>query len=116
MDKKEKMISDKIEKYIISAIDEYDGSYTLEDNSFRDLLSMGELVDRLSIVNFKLYNLKNKVMELTDDIEFRAWAAEEDVKLVLERSRLKKCIDEKFIEFISGKNNFNPEIKDYGNN
>ena len=108
------MISNKIEECIINAIEDYDGSYELGESNFRELLSMGELVDRLSIVNFKLYTLKNNVMDKQGDKDFCAWAAIEDVRLVEERARLKKCIDEKMLEFISGKNKFNPESKKYG--
>ncbi len=88
------MISNEIDKIIENSIKNFDNSYTL-DNSFEKLLSMGELVDRLSIVNFKLYNLKNEVMRRKNDEKFRAWASIEDVRLVEERARLKRCIDEK---------------------
>ena len=89
-------ISDNIENTILNSIDNYDQSYTL-GNPFEELMSMGELVDRLSIVNFKLF------------------------KLVRERARLKKCIDEKvismFTRYKSGdvSAGFNPEVKKYGN-
>ncbi len=108
-----------VEKYVKSAIETYDGAYNSSD-PFKDLLSMGELVDRLSIVNFKLYTLKDKVMESNDD-EFRAWASVEDVKLVMERSRLKRAIDSKLLYMIkiilSGDNSggVNLEVKRYGN-
>lgn len=100
-------ISTLIDECIKDAINKYDGLYDL-GNPFEGLLSMGELVDRLSIVNFKLYTLKNKVQQSTteydvnDTEEFRAWAAIEDIKLVEERSRLKRCIDEKLIAIIAG--------------
>jgi hypothetical protein len=112
-------LSENIEKIIITSIKDYDNSYEL-GNSFEELLSMGELVDRLSIVNFKLYKLKDEVMDRLDDFEFKSWASVEDVKLVRERSRLKKCIDEKLIGIISRINEgdvsggFNPEVKKYG--
>jgi hypothetical protein len=112
-------ISNNIENCILNTIKSYDGSYTL-DNSFEELLSMGELVDRLSIVNFKLYKLKDEVMLRPNDDEFKSWASVEDVKLVRERARLKKCIDEKVISMFKrykdGDINagFNPEVKKYG--
>jgi hypothetical protein len=116
----EKMeISNNIENCILETIKSYDGSYTL-GNSFEELLSMGELVDRLSIVNFKLYKLKDEVMLRPDDNKFKSWASVEDVKLVRERARLKKCIDEKVISMFKrykdGDINagFNPEVKKYG--
>lgn len=113
-------ISDFVDDIIVNSIKNYDGSYTL-DNPFENLLSMGELVDRLSIVNFKLYKLKDEVMLRPDDEKFKAWASVEDVKLVRERARLKKCIDEKLIATIKRLNSgdasggFNPEVKKYGN-
>ena len=110
--------SDTLENYVKKAVVSYDGSYNNED-SFADLLSMGELVDRLSIVNFKLYVLKDKVMESQEDT-FKSWASVEDVKLVMERARLKKAIDAKLVHMIniilSGDESggFNSEVKIYG--
>tara|TARA_R110002020_G_scaffold378499_1_gene589486 strand:- start:2210 stop:2557 length:348 start_codon:yes stop_codon:yes gene_type:complete len=112
-------ISDRVEEVINSSIQSYDGDFEL-GNTFEKLISLGEIIDRLSIVNFKLYRLKDEVMEKPDDKEFRSWASEEDVKLVEERSRLKRCIDEKvlamFGRFSAGDKTagFNPEVKKYG--
>ena len=116
--------SDSIERAILESIKKYDGSLELSDsisgNAFEELISMGELVDRLSIVNFKLYKLKDEVMNRPNDEEFRAWASVEDVRLVEERARLKKCIDFKtigmFRKYQSGDKEagFNPEVKKYG--
>ena len=108
------MMSDAVDKVIMESVKNFDGSYELDENSFRELLSMGELIDRLSIVNFKLYTLKNEVMKRRDDEKSRAWASVEDVRLVEERARLKKCIDEKLAEYVCGKSRFNPETKSYG--
>ncbi len=114
-------ISNLIDEQIHLAIKNYDNTYELGNNSFEELISMGELVDRLSIVNFKLYKLKDEVMDRQDDEKFKAWASVEDVKLVMERARLKRCIDEKLITIINRVNNgnitggFNPEVKKYGN-
>lgn len=112
-------MDDLINDIIKKSIENYDGSYVL-GNPFEELLSLGEIVDRLSIVNFKLYTLKDTVMNRQDDLEFCAWASVEDVKLVKERSRLKRCIDQKMISMISMISNgdesagFNPEVKKYG--
>ena len=112
-------LAEYIDKIIECSVESFDQSYDL-DNPFEKLLSFGELVDRLSIVNFKLYTLKNEVMRRQGDKDFGAWASEEDVKLVEERARLKKCIDEKLISMIakykSGDKNagFNSEVKKYG--
>lgn len=113
-------LSDNIDSVIQESIKNYDQSYELGNNSFEELISMGELVDRLSIVNFKLYKLKDEVMDRPEDEDFKSWASVEDVKLVRERARLKRCIDEKLLYVInrvtSGDNTggFNPEVKKYG--
>jgi hypothetical protein len=114
-------LSGLIDNQIQQSIKNYDNSYKLGENSFEELISMGELVDRLSIINFKLYKLKDEVMDRQNDESFKSWASVEDVKLVMERSRLKRCIDEKIISTIhrvfNGNINggFNPEVKKYGN-
>jgi hypothetical protein len=111
--------SEVIEKHIDSAVEGYDGSYNNAE-PLKDLVSMGELVDRLSIVNFKLYTLKDKVME-SEDESFRAWASVEDVKLVMERSRLKRAIDSQLVHIINNvlsgdfSGGVNSEVKRYGN-
>lgn len=113
-------LSELIDLTILESIKKYDNSYALGENSFEELISMGELVDRLSIVNFKLFKLKDEVMNRQDDEVFKSWASVEDVKLVMERARLKRCIDEKLISIINRINNgnntggFNPEVKKYG--
>ena len=54
----------------------------------------------------------------SEDDKFKAWAAEEDVRLVEERARLKRCIDEKLLTVIQryhqeGDTGFNAESKLY---
>ena len=117
-------MSSEIDKLILESIRSYDQSYELrvsvKDNPFERLISMGELVDRLSIVNFKLYKLKDEVIDRPNDEEFRSWASVEDVRLVEERARLKKCIDMKVISMFQkhkegdSEAGFNPEVKKYG--
>ncbi len=101
-----------IEAEIIEAITKYNAHVVLPSAAI-DLLSMGELIDRLSIVNYKLYDLKNQVMKNQDKEKFLAVAAIKDVALVEERARLKRAIDEKLIAMITNPN-YNPEIKSYG--
>ena len=114
-------LSNFFEGIINKSVMSYDNTMNLNESSFEELISMGELVDRLSIVNFKLYKLKDEVMNKKDDHDFKIWASVEDVKLVKERSRLKKCIDEKLIYVVSRiysgdpTAGFNPEVKKYGN-
>ena len=123
-----KILNEIIDSIIENSIKNYDGSYELnsalstsQNCHFEELISMGELVDRLSIVNFKLYKLKDEVMNKQNDEKFKAWASVEDVKLVIERARLKKCIDQKLISIIKKikdgdqSGGFNPEVKKYGN-
>lgn len=113
-------LSEIINKCIEDSVISFNQSYDSKDQPLLELISMGELVDRLSIVNIKLFNLKDKVMNTSDE-SFRAWASVEDVKLVMERSRLKRAIDQKLIYTINTiKNgnesgNFIPEVKRYGN-
>ena len=111
--------SSAVDNEIKNSIQKYDGAYTLE-NSFEELVTMGELVDRLSIVNFKLFKLKDMVMQKKEDKNFCAWASVEDVKLCKERSRLKNASDEKLVAIIKKIKNgdstggFNGETKLYG--
>ena len=113
-------MSEDIEKIIIESIKNFKSDKLHSDCPFEEILSMGELVDRLSIVNFKLYKLKDDVMLKENDDEFKSWASVEDVKLVKERARLKRCIDAKLISVINKISNgdssggFNPEVKKYG--
>lgn len=113
------MMSDEVDIIIRARVNLFDNSFRLDNNPSLDLLSMGELIDRLSIVNFKLFTLKNRVLEKIDDKEFCSWASVEDIKLVEERARLKKVIDQKLDQKIceilkDGKSSFNAESKSYG--
>lgn len=111
--------SSSVDLEINNAIKNYDGSYNL-NSGFEELVTMGELVDRLSIVNFKLFKLKDTVMLKKEDKDFCAWASVEDVKLCKERSRLKNALDQKLVAIIqrikSGDSTggFNGETKLYG--
>ena len=112
------MLSDLFDKVIREEVEDSQCSLGAEINEFEELLSMGELADRLTIVNIKLYKLKDDVMD-SEDSEFKSWAAEQDVYLVRERARLKRCIDEKLKSEVkriieTGESNYNPEVKKYG--
>lgn len=117
------MMSDIIQKQIEESIKGYDGSFDCAFNKlgscdFESLIGFGELLDRLSIVNFKLFVLKDKVIQRQDNKDFCAWASAEDVKLCLERSRLKSCIDKKISALImkiklTGRDGLNQETKLY---
>jgi hypothetical protein len=91
-------LSEQVDEVINRAIEQFDGVCHLEsplESSFEKLISMGELIDRISVVNLKLFTLKSRVAASLVDEKFLAWAAGEDVKLCIERSRLKICIDQK---------------------
>lgn len=112
-------LSDAIDQITELAAKQFNGNVEL-NNPFEELLSMGELVDRLSVVNCKLFKLKDEVTIRENDAAFRGWASVEDVKLCRERSRLKRCIDEKLTAMIAKINagdpsaGHNSETKLYG--
>ena len=117
MDEKQ-TVSDLINDAISKSVEYWDFADYKESNDFEELLSLGELTDRLTIVNIKLYKLKDDVMVSEDD-SFKAWAAKQDVYLVMERARLKRCIDKKLKAEIdriltTGESGYNPEVKKYG--
>ena len=109
-------LSDTIENIINKAIIEFDGSCKCEP--FEEILSIGEIIDRLAIVNFKLYTLKNQVVKKSNDKDFCAWAAKHDVFLCDKRSSLKNCIDAKIFAMIRKNldhlSSSQPETKLYG--
>lgn len=115
----EKM-SDYIQQAVESCLDDiyrlgYDTPAAIDE-----LITFGELVDRLAITNIKLYNLKDQVVNSSDDFE-KARLADKDVVLCKERSLLKKAIDDKIIQYIhdfvaNGKVNKITEQKQYGKN
>ena len=117
MDEKQS-VSDLLDVIISESSQAFHSYDYKEVNEFEELLSLGELVDRLTIVNIKLYKLKDDVMVSEDD-SFKSWAAEQDVYLVMERARLKRCIDKKLKAEIdrvltTGESGYNPEVKKYG--
>lgn len=90
-----------IEKIVCEAIEKFEDTFECSEkySCFDEVISMAELIDRLSIVNYKLYCLKNEVAK-RQDVDFCAWAAKEDIYLCRERSRLKNCINSKLITMI----------------
>jgi hypothetical protein len=114
----EQGVSQLIDGVISQSVQSFHEADYQELNEFEELLSLGELTDRLTIVNIKLFKLKDDVMS-SDDAEFKSWAAEQDVYLVMERARLKRCIDTKLKTEIdrivrTGESGYNPEVKKYG--
>lgn len=86
-----------------------------------ELITISELIDRLSIVNIKLYHLLEKTTELDakkakskSDIDMIVRLSGDNIRLVKQRSTLKAAIDKKINEAISrGATNILDEVKDY---
>jgi len=114
MDEAKGSVANAVDLAIDKAIERYDGSWDFEEPSpIDDLISCSELIDRLSIINFKLYNLKNAVMQNQGNRAFLARAAVIDVHLCEERSRLKNAINHKLEQVVAGRTAANAEQKDY---
>lgn len=97
-----------------------------------ELTSISELVDRLSIENIRLWNLKDEVIALKKELDkgvtkereqeiykILAGKAIADVDIVKKRSAVKRAIDELFIKTVKNimenKNvNISKEYKAYG--
>lgn len=86
-----------------------------------ELITISELIDRLSIVNIKLYNLLDRTAELdakekTPDVTAEIVKLSGDnIRLVKQRSQLKTAIDQKIAEVIrQGRIDILDEVKDYG--
>lgn len=86
-----------------------------------ELITISELIDRLSIVNIKLYHLLEKTTELDgksrkskDDIDIIVRLSGDNIRLVKQRSQLKAAIDKKINEAIlQGSTNILDEVKSY---
>lgn len=126
-------VSDLIDKAIVAALENFDGDLNPPANPFEGLVGLGDLVDQLSIINAKLFALKDAVMTRSDTSkwvhesqktsadEFKVWATTADVALCQKRSQVKNAIDAKVQAMIgralAGKaDNFAPEVKKYGDN
>jgi len=121
-DLNQRTFADVLDCIVDIAVVDFVDDKELSQTAFTTLISMGELVDRLSIVNIKLFNLKNDVMRnqavspgdpRVDDSWFKD-AAIYDVRLCEERSRIKSCIDKKLLLMIKGGSDLNEEFKSYG--
>lgn len=71
-----------------------------EPSDCLNLMSIGELVDRLTIVNLKLFKLKD-YQSNSDDGAGLARSAKSDVALCKERSNIKSAINEKIFSIAS---------------
>jgi ribosomal protein L33 len=108
-------MDETIQKIIEEVLLDY-SNIDIKNNIFEEILTFGELVDRLTITNIKLYNLKNDVMRSTDE-KFKSDSCITDVRLVEERSKLKSAITSKLMYCIKKVINNKPElveVKKYG--
>jgi hypothetical protein len=83
-----------------------------------DLMTIGELIDRLTIVNLKLFKMKDMQSSSLNGISL-ALSAKADVNLCKERSNVKNAITEKICDMISKEYNKvsrsdSNEVKTYG--
>jgi len=68
----------------------------------KDIVTFSELLDKLMVINIKLFNLLEKTSELDkkepkskDDVDLIVNLSGENIRLVKQRSILKSAIDEK---------------------
>ena len=61
-------------------------------------LTLGELVDRLSITNLKMWHIEEKLQDSSIDMAEKGRLCEDIVKLNTLRNKLIEAIDEKFAQ------------------
>jgi len=87
----------------------------------KDIVTFSELLDKLMVINIKLFNLLEKTSELDkkepkskDDIDLIVNLSGENIRLVKQRSILKSAIDEKLNTAIkNGSTDVLDEVKNY---
>jgi hypothetical protein len=86
-----------------------------------DIVTFSELLDKLMVINIKLFNLLEKTAELDkkektkEDIDLIVKLSGENIRLAKQRSNLKSAIDKKLNEAISaGETQVLDEVKNYG--
>jgi len=88
----------------------------------KDIVTFSELLDKLMVINIKLFNLLEKTSELDkkepkskDDVDLIVNLSGENIRLVKQRSILKSAIDEKLNTAIkNGSTDVLDEVKNYG--
>jgi ribosome-associated translation inhibitor RaiA len=86
-----------------------------------ELITFSELLDKLTVINIKLFNLLEKAAELdrkenrtAEDIETIIRLSGENIRLVKQRSNLKSAIDKKLNQAIrKGGTEILDEVKNY---
>ena len=95
-----KHFDSRIESVIIDHFESTDVDLWFEPSATLRMLTLGELVDRLTIVNLKLFKLKDMQSSSTAGISL-ALSAKADVNLCKERSNIKAAINEKILDMCS---------------
>ena len=88
-----------------------------------ELITFSELIDKLMIINIKLYNLMDEIAKYSDlkklsekEAAILLMLNKDQIRLVKQRSGLKSAIDKKLnIAIKNGDINVSDEIKSYGN-
>ena len=96
----------------------------VENNTELELITFSELIDKLMIVNIKLYNclerssiLNDKIDKTEDDIKEIVKLSEDNIRLVRQRSAYKNAIDKKLnLAIKNGETEVLDEVKNYGDN
>ena len=86
-----------------------------------ELVTFSELIDKLTVINIKLFNLLDKTAELDkkiekskEEIDLIVKLSGENIRLVKQRSNLKSAIDKKLnIAIKNGDTEILDEIKNY---
>lgn len=93
-------IAERIDERIREFFATTDVDFWFEPSHTLRLLTIGELVDRLTIVNIKLFKLKDYQQSSNDGVGL-ARSAKADVELCRERSNIKNAITEKILDMAS---------------
>lgn len=80
-------------------------------SSIEQIVSVGELIDKLAIVNIKLYDVKSRQSE-SENPEFLAKLVKQDISLCKERSQLKNAISRKVLTMLNS-GDIVEEVKTY---
>jgi uncharacterized protein YdcH (DUF465 family) len=86
-----------------------------------ELITFSELIDKLTVINIKLFNLLDKTAELdrkvvksAEEIALIVTLSGENIRLVKQRSNLKSAIDKKLnIAIKKGGTEILDEVKNY---
>ena len=86
-----------------------------------ELITFSELIDKLTVINIKLYHLLDKTAEIdrksektADEIALIVMLSGDNIRLVKQRSNLKSAIDKKLnIAIKNGGTEILDEVKNY---